>query len=79
MVNKLFLYCKKGLHSPTHKKALSKTTDSYFSNHENVNSLGQVNAGMKNIALKDFCNWYFPTSLINQRKLNITVLNIFKL
>ena len=46
--------------------AITKNMDLYSSTYENFIFLGGFNAGMKNSVLKDFCNLYSLTSLINR-------------
>ena len=50
-----------------HMKALAKNMDLYSSTYENFIFLGDFNASMEHSALKDFCNLYSLTSLINRR------------
>ena len=49
-----------------HMEALAKNMDLYSSTYENFIFLGDFNAGMEHSALKDFCNLYSLTSLINR-------------
>ena len=49
-----------------HMEALAKNMDLYSSTCENFIFLSDFNAGMKHSALKDFCNLYSLTSLINR-------------
>ena len=49
-----------------HIKALRKNMDLHSSTYENFVFLGDFNAGMEHSALKDFCNLYSLTSLINR-------------
>ena len=49
-----------------HMEALSKRMDLYSSTYENFIFLGDFNAGMEDIALKDLCSLYHRTSLINK-------------
>ena len=49
-----------------HMKAFVKNTDFYSSTYENFIFLEDFNAGMEHSALKDFCNLYSLTSLINR-------------
>ena len=49
-----------------HMDALGKNMDLYSSSEENFIFLGHFNAGMAHSALKDFCNLYSVTSLINK-------------
>ena len=49
-----------------HIEALAKNVDLYSSIYENFIFLGDSNAGMEHSALKDFCNLYSLTSLINK-------------
>ena len=48
-----------------HMEALAKNMDLYSSTYENFIFLGDFNAGMEHLALKDFCSLYSLTSLIN--------------
>ena len=50
-----------------HIEALSKSIDLFSSNYENVLLMGDFNAGLDNAVLKDFCNLYNLTNLINNR------------
>ena len=47
-------------------EALGKNMDLYSSTYENFIFLGDFNAGMEYSTLKDFCNFYSLTSLINK-------------
>ena len=47
-------------------EALAKNMDLHFSTYENFIFLGYFNADMEHSALKDFCNLYPLTSLINR-------------
>ena len=47
-------------------EALAKNMDLHFSTYENFVFLGYFNADMEQSALKDFCNLYSLTSLINR-------------
>ena len=49
-----------------HIEPLSKSTDLFSYNYENVLLMGDFNAGLDNAVLKDFCNLYNLTSLINK-------------
>ena len=49
-----------------HIEALSKSIDLFSSNYENILLMGNFNAGLDNAVLKDFCNVYNLTSLINK-------------
>ena len=49
-----------------HIEALSKSIDLFSSNYENILLLGAFNAGLDNAVLKDFCNLYNFTNLINK-------------
>ena len=49
-----------------HMEALGKNIDLYSSTYKNLIFLGNSNAGIKHSALKDFCNLYSLTSLINK-------------
>ena len=49
-----------------HMEALAKNMDLYSSTYENFIFLGDFNVGMEHSALKDFCNLYSLTSLINR-------------
>ena len=49
-----------------HMKALAKNMDLHSSTYENFIFFGDFNASMEYSALKDFCNLYFLTSLINR-------------
>ena len=49
-----------------HIEALSKSIDLFSSNYENVLLMGDFNAGLDNAVLKDFCNLYNLTNLINK-------------
>ena len=49
-----------------HIKGLSKSIDLFSSNYENVLLMGDFNAGLDNAVLKDFCNLYNLTNLINK-------------
>ena len=48
-----------------HIEALSKSIDLFSSNYENFLLMGDFNAGLVSAVLKDFCNLYNFTSLIN--------------
>ena len=45
--------------------ALGKNMGTYFSTYEKFIFLGDFNAGMEHSALKDLCNAYSFTSMIN--------------
>ena len=49
-----------------HIEALAKNMDLYSSTYENFIFLGDFNARMEHSALKDFCNLYSLTRLINR-------------
>ena len=49
-----------------HMEALGKNMDIYFSTYENFIFFDDFNAGMVHSVLKDFCNLYSLTSLINK-------------
>ena len=49
-----------------HFEVLSKSIDLFSSNYENIFLMGDFNAGLDNAVLKDFCNLYNLTSLINK-------------
>ena len=49
-----------------HMEVLGKNMDLYSSTYENVIFLGDFNAVMEHLALKDFCILYSLTSLINK-------------
>ena len=49
-----------------HIEALSKSIDLFSSNYDNILLMGNFNAGLDNAVLKDFCNVYNLTSLINK-------------
>ena len=49
-----------------HIEALSKSIDLFSSDYENILLMGDFNAGLDNAVLKDFCNLYNLTSLINR-------------
>ena len=49
-----------------HMEALGKYMDLYSSTYENFIFLDDFNAGIEHSALKDFCNLYSLTSLINK-------------
>ena len=49
-----------------HIEALSKSINLFFSDYENFLLMGDFNAGSDNAVLKDFCNLYNLTSLINK-------------
>ena len=49
-----------------HIEALSKSMDLFFCNYENILLMGDFNAGLDNAVLKDFCNLYNLTSLVNK-------------
>ena len=55
----------KSMASP-HMDVLGKNMDLYSSTYEESMFLGDFNAGMEHSALKDFCNLYSLTSLINK-------------
>ena len=44
---------------------MRKSIDLFSSNYENVLLMGDFNAGLDNAVLKDFCNLYDLTNLIN--------------
>ena len=48
-----------------HMNALGKNMDTYFSTYEKFIFLGDFIAGMEHSALKDLCNVYSLTSMIN--------------
>ena len=48
-----------------HMNALGKNMGTYFSTYEKFIFLGDFNAGMEHSALKDLCNAYSFTSMIN--------------
>ena len=50
-----------------HMDTLAKNMDLNSLTYENFNFLDDFNAGMKHSALKDFCNLYSLTGLINRR------------
>ena len=49
-----------------HVEALAKNMDLYFFTYENFIFLRDFNAGMEHLVLKDFCNLYSLTNLINR-------------
>ena len=49
-----------------HIEALSKSIDLFSSNYENLLLMGDFNAVVDNAVLKDFCNLYNLTNLINK-------------
>ena len=49
-----------------HMEALAKNMDLYSSTYEKIFFLGDFNASVEHSALKDFCNLYSLTRLINR-------------
>ena len=63
----IYCTCNPNKHNISkHIEALSKSSDFFSSNYENVLLMGDFIAGLDNAVLKDFCNSYNLTNLISK-------------